>query len=86
MLPYYFEIILGNTATQAGYNILPYLLLTILFSLLTGMFTTRVGWFWHWLILGPMFTVVSGAVYYKLTEFAPSATCMLLSVFLNHWF
>ncbi|KAM0747427.1 MFS general substrate transporter [Meredithblackwellia eburnea MCA 4105] len=70
MLPYFFEVVLGHTATQAGYEILPYLLVTIVFSLITGLIVTKTGAYFYWLLIGSIFTVSSGAAFYKITEFS----------------
>lgn len=47
------------------------LLVTIVFSFISGVVSSKTGHFWQWLIVGPSFLVISGALYYTMPA-APS--------------
>ncbi len=46
-----------------------------MFSLISGLVTTKTGYYWQWLILGPICIIVTGALYMTIQ---PTASTSIL--------
>jgi len=55
-IPMYFQMTKGNTATEAGLQMLPLLISTILFSVICGVLITRTGVYRPFVVLGAALT------------------------------
>jgi hypothetical protein len=72
-LPYYFQAINGDTAIKSGVNVMPYLISTVVLSLLTGAIVSKTGYFTPPAILGPVLSTVGCGLLTMLEVNTPSS-------------
>ena len=74
-LPFYFQLVLGTTASQSGVRTLPYLMSLLFTPMITGSLITLVGYYVPFMLVGcTLMTVGSGFLY----TLSPNATS-------GHW-
>jgi MFS family permease len=61
-LPIWFQAIDGNLAVESGIHLLPMVLSLVVASILTGLLTTRIGYYMPFLIFGICFTAVGAGL------------------------
>lgn len=61
-LPLWFQAIKGNSAFDSGIHLLPQVLALVVSSILTGVFTSRVGYYTPFLIFGICVTAVGAGL------------------------
>ena len=61
-LPIWFQAIVGNSAVESGIHLLPMVLSLVVASILTGLLTTRIGYYTPFLILGICLTAVGAGL------------------------
>jgi MFS family permease len=61
-LPIWFQAIDGNSAVESGIHLLPMVLSLVVASILTGLLTTRIGFYMPFLILGICVTAVGAGL------------------------
>ncbi|RMJ17942.1 hypothetical protein CDV36_002374 [Fusarium kuroshium] len=63
-LPIWFQAIKGDSAVESGIHLLPMVLSLVVASILTGVLTTRVGYYMPFLILGICIAAIGAGVLY----------------------
>ncbi|KAI8964656.1 MFS general substrate transporter [Daldinia sp. FL1419] len=61
-LPIWFQAVKGNSAVESGIHLLPQVLALVIASILTGVLTTRVGYYTPFLLLGICITAVGSGL------------------------
>ena len=61
-LPIWFQAIGGSSAVESGIHLLPMVLSLVVASILTGLLTTRIGYYMPFLIFGICITAVGAAL------------------------
>ncbi|OCK76475.1 MFS general substrate transporter [Lepidopterella palustris CBS 459.81] len=61
-LPIWFQAIDGNSAVESGIHLLPMVISLVVASILTGMLTTRIGYYMPFLIFGICVTAVGAGL------------------------
>ncbi|KIM29951.1 hypothetical protein M408DRAFT_328401 [Serendipita vermifera MAFF 305830] len=71
-LPFYYQA-KGNTASQAGIAILPYMMATVGGMLMGGFIAGRTGRFWYSWILGPMLAAIGAGLAFTIKYDTPNS-------------
>ncbi|KAL2694597.1 hypothetical protein Neosp_001182 [[Neocosmospora] mangrovei] len=74
-LPIWFQAIKGDSAVESGIHLLPMVLSLVVASILTGVLTTRVGYYMPFLILGICIAAIGAGV----------LTCLHVDVSVGQW-
>ncbi|BGP57253.1 hypothetical protein JCM8202_002830 [Rhodotorula sphaerocarpa] len=70
-LPTFFEATRFHSAQKSGIDILPFMLGVVVCSALAGAIISYWGYYWPFLVFGPMFCSVGGGLLYTVTEQTP---------------
>ncbi|KAJ3343518.1 hypothetical protein HDU93_008177 [Gonapodya sp. JEL0774] len=66
--PTYFQVVNGDTPTQAGIDSLPLILSLVVFSILSGVIMSSTGYYQPLLMIGASMEIVGGALMYTLNQ------------------
>nr|KAJ3404559.1 hypothetical protein HK105_003892 [Polyrhizophydium stewartii] len=69
-IPTYFQIVSGNTATQAGLQTIPLVGGVVVFSIVSGQLVSRFGYYTPFFFVGSAFLVVGSALMSTLNQFS----------------
>ncbi|MCJ1330552.1 hypothetical protein MMC10_007237 [Thelotrema lepadinum] len=73
-LPFWFQVIQGNTPIQSGVHVIPYVASSFLASLIAGIAVTKTGYFTPPAILGPFIAIGGSVALAQLQVDTPTAT------------
>ncbi|KAF7299910.1 Major facilitator superfamily protein [Mycena chlorophos] len=66
-IPIYYQAARHRTATQSGIDLLPLMLGTIITMIATGQLVTRWGYYYPFLLVGPVFLAIGSGLLYTLS-------------------
>ena len=66
-LPIWFQAVKGDSAIHSGISVFPLVLSLVVFSIVGGGFTQRVGYYMPPMLISPILTTVGAALLYTLT-------------------
>ncbi|TPX33651.1 hypothetical protein SmJEL517_g03590 [Synchytrium microbalum] len=72
-LPYYYQIVDGDSATTAGLRILPFILGVVFASIVSGGATAVTGWYWPFFPIGGALVITGAVLTSTLDEFSGTA-------------
>jgi hypothetical protein len=55
---------IGHSPTRSGVDLIPYVLLTSGFNVISGVFVSKFGRYWHLLVIIPLIASVASSVFY----------------------
>ncbi|KAI5477298.1 Major facilitator transporter-like protein [Pseudohyphozyma bogoriensis] len=67
-VPIFYQLTRQQGPTQSGLSILPFMLSTIAAVILTGQIVSRVGRYWHTLIVGAVLCVIGSGLLFTVTS------------------
>lgn len=82
-LPTFFEATRFHSAQQSGIDILPFMLGVVVCSGLAGSLISYWGYYWPFLVVGPLFCCVGGGLFYTVTEFTPMSRLIGFQIVLS---
>ncbi|KXS10110.1 MFS general substrate transporter [Gonapodya prolifera JEL478] len=71
--PTFFQVVNGDTPTQAGIDSLPLILSVVVFSILSGVIMTSTGYYQPLLMIAAALEIAGGALMYTLTQDSTTA-------------
>lgn len=72
-LPVYFQATRGVSATKSGIDILPFMLSVVFAAGFSGALVSVLGYYWPWLVAGPLLIMVGAGLLYTVKETSSSA-------------
>ncbi|KAJ7430496.1 ABC transporter [Mycena galericulata] len=73
-IPIFFQAAKHHSATQSGIDLLPFLLGVILTLVIGGQIVGRIGYYWPFLVCGPVFLGIGSGLLYTLKTTTSSAS------------
>ncbi|KAJ7609779.1 major facilitator superfamily domain-containing protein [Mycena polygramma] len=73
-IPLFYQAVLGHSATKSGIDLLPFMLGVTLTVIFAGQMVARTGYYWPFLVIGPVFLAVGSGLLYTLTPTTSLAT------------
>ncbi|KAF7364622.1 Major facilitator transporter-like protein [Mycena venus] len=72
-IPIFFQAVRHHSATKSGIDILPFMLAQVLTIIAAGQVVSRMGYYWHFLALGPIFLGVGSGLLYTVNTSSTGA-------------
>ncbi|SGY19517.1 BQ5605_C014g07668 [Microbotryum silenes-dioicae] len=73
-LPLFYQAGRDHTATKSGIDILPFMLGVVISVILGGQIVARIGRYWPFLVIGPVFMSIGSGLMYTISVSTPSPT------------
>ncbi|KAF7348376.1 Major facilitator transporter-like protein [Mycena sanguinolenta] len=71
-VPIYYQAAHHHSATRSGLDLLPFMLGTVFAVIVSGQISTKIGRYWLFLVMAPMFLAVGSGLLYTLTPSTPN--------------
>ncbi|KAJ6585699.1 major facilitator superfamily domain-containing protein [Mycena capillaripes] len=72
-IPIFYQAVRHHSATKSGIDILPFMLAQVLTIIGAGQIVGRMGYYWHFLVGGPLFLAVGSGLLYTVNAASSSA-------------
>ena len=72
-LPLFYQAVKEHSPTKSGIDILGFMLSVVICSMLAGGIISQVGYYWPFLVLGPLITPIGGGLLYTVDVHTSSA-------------
>ncbi|KAJ7182964.1 ABC transporter [Mycena crocata] len=72
-IPIFYQAARHSSAVSSGINLLPFILGVALTAMISGQIISKIGYYWHFLILAPVFLGVGSGLLYSLDTTTPTA-------------
>ncbi|KAJ6473377.1 transporter [Mycena vitilis] len=73
-IPLFYQAVRGHTATKSGVDLLPFMLAVTLAVIIAGQVVARTGYYWPFLVVGPIFLAVGSGLFYIISPSTTLAT------------
>nr|GAT45289.1 major facilitator superfamily protein [Mycena chlorophos] len=70
-VPIFYQAVHGSSATKSGINLLPFLLSAVLVLIASSIATGKIGYYWPFLVIGPVFVMVGSGLMFTITDSTP---------------
>ncbi|KAJ6508457.1 major facilitator superfamily domain-containing protein [Mycena sanguinolenta] len=71
-VPIYYQATHHHSATRSGLDLLPFMLGTVFAVIVSGQISTKIGRYWLFLVMAPIFLAVGSGLLYTLTPSTPN--------------
>ncbi|TNY23706.1 major facilitator superfamily domain-containing protein [Rhodotorula diobovata] len=82
-LPTFFQATRFHSATKSGIDILPFMLGVVFASGIAGGLISKIGYYWPFLLFGPVFSCIGSGLLYTVDENTPSANLIGYQILLG---
>jgi len=82
-IPIYYQAGRGDSATKSAVLLLPLMLSVVISVIVSGQIVGRTGYYWPWLLGGPVFLAVGSGLMYTVTEFIGSSNIVGYQILLG---
>ncbi|KAJ7615653.1 ABC transporter [Mycena polygramma] len=72
-IPIFYQAVRHHSATKSGIDILPFMLSTVITIIVSGQIVGKVGYYWHFLVMSPIFLAIGSGLLYTLNTTSSSA-------------
>ncbi|KAJ7923797.1 ABC transporter, partial [Mycena leptocephala] len=72
-IPIFYQAVRHHSATKSGIDLLPFMLAQVLTIIAAGQIVGRTGYYWHFLVCGPLFLGVGSGLLYTVNTTSSSA-------------
>ncbi|KAJ7615744.1 ABC transporter [Mycena polygramma] len=73
-IPLFYQAVRGHSATKSGVDLLPFMLAVTLAVIIAGQVVARTGYYWPFLVVGPIFLAVGSGLFYIISPNTTLAT------------
>ncbi|KAF7312507.1 Major facilitator superfamily protein [Mycena indigotica] len=72
-VPIFYQAVHASSATKSGINLLPFLLSAVIFLIASSVATGKIGYYWPFLVIGPVFILIGSGLMFTLNSLTPTA-------------
>ncbi|KAF7350726.1 Major facilitator transporter-like protein [Mycena sanguinolenta] len=72
-VPIFYQAVQGRSATKSGIDLLPFMLAFVLAVLLSGQIVGKIGYYWPFIAVAPIFLAIGSGLLYTLSPSTSSA-------------
>ncbi|KAF8142681.1 ABC transporter [Mycena galopus ATCC 62051] len=72
-IPIFYQAVQGRSATKSGIDLLPFMLGFVLTVISSGQIVSRIGYYWPFLIVAPVFLAIGSGLLYTISLSTSSA-------------
>lgn len=70
-IPLFFQFARGESPVQAAVRLLPFVFMIVVFSILNGIFMSKLGYYMPWFLAGGILSVIGGALMFTVDSETP---------------
>ncbi|KAJ7237563.1 putative transporter [Mycena haematopus] len=72
-IPIFYQAVQGRSATKSGIDLLPFMLGFVLTVLLSGQIVSKIGYYWPFVLVAPIFLAIGSGLLYTINPGTSSA-------------